>query len=138
MPINKKNVIVLIIVRFCLMLTNKSLTKDNWNNIYETGGSYGIEFQITKSVYSFIISFVLNKLLKTLALSNNSIIDLKQNKKKDISARGAVLNYALKMKFILYFVFSFIFLLFFWYYLSMFGAVYTNTQFHLLKDTLVS
>ena len=48
------------------------------------------------------------------------------------------MNHTLRIKFILYFILSFIFLLFFWYYLSMFGAVYINTQFHLLKDTLVS
>ena len=44
----------------------------------------------------------------------------------------------LKIKFALYFIFSGIFLLFFWYYLSMFGAVYRNTQSHLLNDTLFS
>ena len=52
--------------------------------------------------------------------------------------RGAVLNYALRFKFILYFIFGVVFLLFFWYYLSMFGAVYINSQFHLLIDTLES
>ena len=36
--------------------------------------------------------------------------------------------------FIIIFIFSFIF----WYYLSCFGAVYKNTQIHLLKDTLLS
>ena len=44
----------------------------------------------------------------------------------------------LKIKFILYFIISFIFLSFFWYYISMFGAIYMNTQYHLLKDTLMS
>ena len=29
-------------------------------------------------------------------------------------------------------------LLFFWYYISMFGIIYRNTQYHLLKDTLIS
>ena len=44
----------------------------------------------------------------------------------------------LTIKFILYFIISFIFLIFFWYYISMFGTIYRNTQFHLLKDTLMS
>ena len=30
------------------------------------------------------------------------------------------------------------FLLFFWYYISMFCVIYKNTQIHLLKDTLMS
>ena len=28
--------------------------------------------------------------------------------------------------------------MFFWYYLSMFSAIYRKTQYHLLKDTLIS
>ena len=44
----------------------------------------------------------------------------------------------LNIKFVLYFIVSFIFLLFFWYYVSVFCAVYRNTQMHLAKDTLSS
>ena len=44
----------------------------------------------------------------------------------------------LTIKFTVYFIISFIFLLFFWYYISMFGVIYNNTQIHLLKDTLMS
>ena len=29
-------------------------------------------------------------------------------------------------------------MLFFWYYISIFGVIYVNTQYHLLKDTLLS
>ena len=82
---------------------------------------------------------VLNTLLKMLALSNNSIVEFKQNKKKeDVNERGEKLKNKLNIKFILYFIISFIFLIFFWYYLSMFGAIYKNTQYYLLKDTLIS
>ena len=33
---------------------------------------------------------------------------------------------------------SILFLLFFWYYLSSFGAVYKNTQIYLIKNILIS
>ena len=49
-----------------------------------------------------------------------------------------ILKVKLLIKFILYFIISSLFLLFFWYYLSMFGVIYRNTQLHLLKDTLMS
>ena len=42
------------------------------------------------------------------------------------------------MKSIYFFVSSFILLLFSWYYLSCFCAIYKNTQLHLIKDTLFS
>ena len=32
----------------------------------------------------------------------------------------------------------YLFLIFFWYYLSCFCVVYKNTQLHLIKDTLIS
>ena len=77
--------------------------------------------------------------MKLLALSNSGILDFKQNKdKKDVNERGENLKQKLNIKFVLYFILSFIFLLFFWYYISMFGAVYPNTQLYLLKDTLLS
>ena len=77
--------------------------------------------------------------MKLLALSNSGILEFKQNKKKiDVNERADTLKKKLSIKFVLYFIISFLFLLFFWYYISMFGAIYRNTQFHLLKDTLVS
>jgi hypothetical protein len=44
----------------------------------------------------------------------------------------------LKIKFILFFVLSFLILLFFWYYISCFCFVYKNTQIHVLNDSLIS
>ena len=131
----------LFFVGFSIFYTVNALfyNDSTLHDIYETNGSYSIEYRITKKIYSFIISIALNTLIKFFALSNDVIIKFKQNKnKKDVIERGAVLNYALRFKFILYFIFSLIFLLFFWYYLSMFGAVYINSQFHLLIDTLES
>ena len=82
---------------------------------------------------------VLNILLNLLALSNSGILEFKNDKNtKDVNERGENLKNKLSIKFILYFIISFIFLLFFWYYISMFGAIYKNTQFYLLKDSLVS
>ena len=131
----------LFFVVFSIYYTVNALfyNDDTIHDIYETNGSYSIEYRITKKIYSSIISMAFNKLINFLALSNDEIIKFKQNKKiKKVIERGAVLNYTLRKKFILYFIFGFIFLLFFWYYLSMFGAVYINTQFHLLIDTLES
>ena len=42
------------------------------------------------------------------------------------------------MKFILYFFISYLVLLFLGYYICIFCSIYNNTQFHLLKDTIIS
>ena len=44
----------------------------------------------------------------------------------------------IKIKFGFYFIISTILLVFFWYYVGIFCAVYVNTQFHLIKDTIIS
>ena len=38
----------------------------------------------------------------------------------------------------IFFIVSFLLLLFFCYYISSFCCIYTNTQIHLIKDTLIS
>ena len=109
------------------------------HKIYETKGSFNLEYQLPKIIYSFLISSVINILLKTLALSNGAIINLKNDKSKDdIDQRRKKLENSLRIKFVVYFVLGFIFLIFFWYYISMFDAIYKNTQYHLLKDALIS
>ena len=128
-------------IGFTLYYTVNALfyNDDTMHNIYENEGSFDIEYQIPKIIYSSLISMVLNTLLKILALSNEGIIYFKGNKTKtNVKKRAQVLRYNLRIKFLLYFIISFIFLLFFWYYIAMFGAIYKNTQIYLIKDTLIS
>ncbi len=128
-------------IGFTLYYTVNALfyNDDTMHNIYENEGSFDIEYQIPKIIYSSLISMVLNTFLKILALSNEGIIYFKRNKTKtNVKKRAQVLRYNLRIKFLLYFIISFIFLLFFWYYIAMFGAIYKNTQLYLIKDTLIS
>ena len=112
---------------------------DTMHKIYQNKGKFDFISQLPEIIYSSVISMLLSTLLKILALSHDDILQLKQIKSGyKIKNEGKILNKKLRIKFILYFIISFIFLLFFWYYLSMFCAIYRNTQFHLLKDTLIS
>ena len=112
---------------------------DTMYNIYQKEGEFDIEYELTKICYTFLISTFLEMVVKKLALSNNDIISFKQDKNKNnVNKRENRLRKILAIKSIFYFIISSIFLLFFWYYISMFGAVYPNTQLYLLKDTLLS
>ena len=112
---------------------------DIMHNIYEKKGAFDVEYQLPKIIYSSLISIVLNTLLKLFALSNDNIIEFKKNKNKNnVNEREKNLINKLLGKFILYYVISIVFSLLFWYYVSMFGAIYRNTQLYLLKDTLIS
>ena len=108
------------------------------HKIFENKGKFDILYQLPQIIYSFIISYVLDIILKLLALSEDYILDLKQNKtNKDLNIRYAKLYKKLKIIFFIFCIISSIILLFFWYYISMFCAVYKNTQIHLIKDTLI-
>ena len=112
---------------------------DNMHKIYEDYGKFDILYQLPQIIYSYLISSVFDYLLNLLGLSEDDIIDFKKIRKKlNISNKAKSLKNKLNIKFTLYFIISMIFLLCFWYYLSIFCAVYKNTQHHLIKDTLVS
>ena len=111
---------------------------DTMHNIYKRKGKFNLEEHIPIIIYSFLISTILNIPLNLLALSNDAIINFKQNTKINLDKKEKKLIDKLKIRFILFFIISFLFLSFFWYYISMFGVIYKNTQLHLLKDTLIS
>ena len=80
----------------------------------------------------------LSSLVQMLGLSNDTISDFKQDKEiNDINERGQKLIKKIKIKFVFFFVLSYILLITFWYYISMFDAVYRKTQYLLLEDTLI-
>ena len=45
---------------------------------------------------------------------------------------------SLVIKYICFYVFGSLLLMFFWYYISSFGAVFQNTQLYLMKNALIS
>ena len=131
---------IIFFIEFSLNYVINALFFDDetMHKIYTDKGSFDLETQIPLTIYSYLISIVLDTPLAFLALSNDSIINFKQNKITSKSRKiGKNLIFCLKTKFV-YFILSFIFLLFFWYYISLFGIIYKNTQYHLLNDTLIS
>ena len=120
----------LFFISFVIYFTVNALffNDDTMHQIYEDKGKFQFLYQLPQIIYSSLISIVFNTLLKFLALSESKILALKSIKEDiDINKREENLNKNLQIKFVLYFIISTLFLLFFWYYLSMFCAVYKNT-----------
>ena len=108
------------------------------HNVYVSKGVFDFEYQLPIIFYSSFISMFLSIAIQKLALSDDAVIDFKQSKEVgDINEKGQKLIKKLKIKFVFYFILSFLLLLFFWYYVSIFDAVYRNTQYHLIKDTII-
>jgi len=90
-------------------------------------------------LYSFVISYYINVLIKYIFLSERNIAELKKEKIiKNLFDRQTKVQRCLIIKYIFYFALSCIFLFFFWYYLSTFCAVYQNSQVFVIKNTFIS
>ena len=108
------------------------------HQINEDGGDFNFIYQIPQMLYSSIISSILNSLIKFLSLSAQYITNIKKGNNFKIAKEKNKIYINLKNRFLLFFIISFILILFFWYYLACFSAIYKNTQIHLLKDSLIS
>ena len=129
----------LFIFSFALFLTINALffTDSTMHKIYENHGIFNFVYQLPKILYSTIISAIINAIVKFLSLSEKNILQIK-NEKTNVDIISMKIIKKLKIKLLLFYILIILFLLFFWFYLSCFCAVYTNTQYHLIKDTLIS
>ena len=133
--------ISLFIVSFSLYLTVNGFffNDDSMHKIYQNKGSYNILYRIPKIFYSSIICILMNILLKILSLSENDLLKIKQEKDTNLAMKKAKnIEKCIKIKFLIFFIISLLLMLFFWYFISCFCAVYRNTQFILFKDTIIS
>ena len=112
---------------------------DTMHKIYKDRGKFDLLFQIPQILYSTLISKLIDTLIKSLALSQDIIVELKNEKEKyNINKKIAKALSNIKIKFILFYIFNFIILSCFWYYVTCFCGVYVNTQIHLIKDSVIS
>ena len=133
--------IFLFFFSFSLNLTVNALffNDDTMHKIYEDKGKFNFLYQIPQILYSTLISRFIDSIIKKFALSQDDIIELKQVKlKDDLEIKCQKLLRTLKIKFIIFFVLSFIILISLWYYITCFCGIYVNTQIHLFKDSLIS
>ena len=133
--------ISLFLLSFSLYFTINGFFFDDktMHKIYEGKGTYDIILLIPQILYSFIISLVINSILKMLSLSERDILLIKKVKYLNTAIkRSKQIENCLLKKFLFFFMISIILLIFFWYFISCFCAVYINTQIILIKDTLFS
>ena len=145
--INKKDYNSMI-VKLYLFLYNTGLSytvnglffdDEAIEQIFADGGQFNFINQIPQIIYSSIISFILFSILDYLALTEDSVLGIKKAKVAKVAEKKANdIIRTLLIKYVFFFILSFFFMLACWYYMTCFCAVYRNTQFHLLKDTLIS
>ena len=133
--------ILLFILSFSLYFTVNAFffTDDTMNKISIDNGKYNFLFQLPQMIYSSLITSVINGLIKLLSLFEKDILSLKKEDSINLLQEKAKKTHKkLKIKLISFFISAIILMIFFWYFISCFCAVYRNTQIILIKDTLLS
>ena len=107
---------------------------------YKNGGTLDFIISLPKSIYSSLIGFNIRFILNFLSNSKKQLTDIIKKEKQSESIRHKarkVLN-RLKKKLVAFFIINFIFVLFFWYYVSAFCAVYHDTQISWVTGGVIS
>ena len=133
--------ISLLLLSFSLYFTINGFffSDKTMHKIYKDKSSYNIIYQIPIMIYSTLISSFLNIILRQLSLSENNILSIAQAKNyKNAVKQSKITLKCLRIKFSLFFILRIIILLFCWYYICCFCAVYINTQIALVSDTFIS
>ena len=109
------------------------------NKIYKHPKKYSLSISLPIIIFSVIISYVAGYVLKMLTFTENSIIEIKNQRTMQLSKnlKEKILK-QIKIKIIIFYSLNFILLVFIWYYLSCFGVAFRNTQYILFWNTLIS
>ena len=123
----------------CFAMNTLFFNDNTIHQIYKDEGDFNFIYQLPQIAYSTLISYFIDNLTSYLALCEDNIIELKKDKSlENLSEKIRQIKNTLIIKFISFFIVNIFFILLFWYYLSCFCAVYVNSQYHLIKDTLIS
>lgn len=133
--------IILFLISFSLYFVVNALffTDITMHKIYVDKGIFNVVFQLPKILYSTIISLVINELMKFLALTESDILKLREKIDSEFFNDMLKKKYlCIKIRLNIFCVVGFLFMIFFWYYISCFCATYKNTIVIFLDNTIIS
>ena len=109
------------------------------HKIFINKGYNDLVFQIPQLIYSTLVSSMINTILRLLSLTEHDILKIKKEKtNKGLDKKIKNIKSCIIIKLFVFYIFSFILLFFFWYFITCFCQVYTNTQIILIENILIS
>ena len=134
-----KNCIFFFIFAFNLVINALFFNDYIMHEIYKYKGIYNFISFLPQIIYSVIIFSIVSLIIKNVVLSQRNILEIKYEKNKySLGPKVISVIKCLIIKFLCFYLFSFMFLILFWYYISCFSIVYKNTQKHLISNSLIS
>ena len=142
---NDYNIWYIKFARFIFLFINDMamnvffFSDDSMHRIYLNYGEYNFVQQIPQIIYSTAISQILGVFLCYLSLTDKHYYQIKnlRNEKNNKIKIMKILK-SIKIKLIVFFAVTFVLLVFYWYLISAFCAVYQNTQIIFIKDSISS
>ena len=129
----------LIYISLSFTISGFFFSDDTMHKIYIDKGNSNIIYRIAEIIYSSIICIIIKTILYLLSLSEQDILKIKhQNDLKIAISMTEKIEKCIKIKFIVYFILSNLFMIFFWYFISCFCVIYNNCQILLILDFLFS
>ena len=129
---------------FFLICTDMALnvfffSDESMHNIYQNEGKFNFFDQLVQMIYSTIVSQLLQIFLNYLTMTDIHYYQIKEIR-NEIKSNYKVLKIikCIKIKLVVFYVFTFLLFLFYWYIISSFCAVYENTQIIFLTDSISS
>ena len=115
-------------------------TEATINQIFLDEGEYNFSHQLPQILFSALISTVaLRIMLETLVLTDRNILQVKHQKtyNEAMIMKEKILKY-INLKFALFFILNFILLFLFWYYVTIFNALFAGSQVYHIENTAIS
>ena len=126
--------IIIFIVFNTLFYSDKDVS-----HTYQNQGKFDILYTLPKTIFSSVISAVINFILKFLSLSNEKIKQLANIKNIKLFQKKLCLEIQIiKRKIFMFHILIFLFTLFFWFYITLFCAVYRNSQIIVFKSCIIT
>lgn len=108
------------------------------HTIYMENGKFNLIHMLPQIIYSLIISSIISSIVNRFSLSQTNLLEIKNEKNRyNLKGKAVTIIKRLIIKYICFFISTIFFLLFFWYYISCFCAVYKKTQTYSIKVILI-
>ena len=128
-------------ILFCTDMTMNGLffVHESMHKKYTNGEDFTFVQKIPQLLFTLIVSHALEVLLCFLCMTDIHVYEIKSiHKDRNSGEKIIKILEKIKRKLIAFFIITFLFFLFYWYFISAFCAVYQNTQKIFIRDSLIS
>ena len=111
---------------------------ESMHKLFLNYGKYDFLQQIPQIIYSTIFSQLIEVFLCFLSLTDKYIYLIKSYLQSDKKNEISNIIKCIRVKLLIFFLFTFILLILYWYIITVFCGIYRNTQIAFIKDSIIS